>query len=171
MKVTIIPIVIGAFCTVTKGLLKGLEDLDESRPSKLLHYWERAEYWEASWRLEETCCYSDTSERSSANADVKNWVNNNNNHNPRKWWENHNPRKWLRKSWKTRLWNWQQGGKTSWGKYPESCIPERCSITIINLLYWWCHLSMFFGNAQIDTNFINHKKRSVTKWTWTTSNC
>ena len=28
IKVTIIPIVIGAFFTVTKGLLKGLEDLE-----------------------------------------------------------------------------------------------------------------------------------------------
>ena len=28
MKVTIIPIVIGAFGTVTKGILKGLEDLE-----------------------------------------------------------------------------------------------------------------------------------------------
>ena len=28
MKVTIIPIVIGAFGTVTKGLFKGLEDLE-----------------------------------------------------------------------------------------------------------------------------------------------
>ena len=28
MEVTIIPIVVGAFGTVTKGLLKGLEDLD-----------------------------------------------------------------------------------------------------------------------------------------------
>ena len=28
MKVTFIPIVIGTFCTVTKGLLKGLEDLE-----------------------------------------------------------------------------------------------------------------------------------------------
>ena len=28
MKVTIIPIVFGAFCTVTKGLLKGLDDLE-----------------------------------------------------------------------------------------------------------------------------------------------
>ena len=28
MKLTIIPIGIGAFATVTKGLLKGLEDLD-----------------------------------------------------------------------------------------------------------------------------------------------
>ena len=35
MKVTIIPIVIGAFGTVTRGLLKGLE---EWRPSKLQHY-------------------------------------------------------------------------------------------------------------------------------------
>ena len=28
MKVTIVPIVIGAFATITKGLLKGLEDLE-----------------------------------------------------------------------------------------------------------------------------------------------
>ena len=28
MKVTIVPIVIGAFDTITKGLLKGLEDLE-----------------------------------------------------------------------------------------------------------------------------------------------
>ena len=28
MKVKIMPIVIGAFCTVSKGLLKGLEDLE-----------------------------------------------------------------------------------------------------------------------------------------------
>ena len=71
MKVTIIPIVIGAFGTVTKGLLK--EDLaDEWRPSKQQHYWKRPEYWEESWRLEETCSHSVSSERPSANADVKN---------------------------------------------------------------------------------------------------
>ena len=28
MKVTIVPIVIGAFGTITKGLLKGLEDME-----------------------------------------------------------------------------------------------------------------------------------------------
>ena len=28
MKVTVVPIVIGAFSTITKGLLKGLEDLE-----------------------------------------------------------------------------------------------------------------------------------------------
>ena len=33
MKVTIIPIMIGAFSTVTKGLLKGLEDSGSWRPS------------------------------------------------------------------------------------------------------------------------------------------
>ena len=33
MQVTIIPIVIGAFGTVTKGLLKGLEDLEVGRTS------------------------------------------------------------------------------------------------------------------------------------------
>ena len=31
MQVTIIPIVVGAFGTVTKGLLKGLEDLEVGR--------------------------------------------------------------------------------------------------------------------------------------------
>ena len=50
MKVTVIPIVIGAFGTVTKGLLKGLEDLEVGgrvetikttallRTAKVLHY-------------------------------------------------------------------------------------------------------------------------------------
>ena len=40
MKVAIIPSVIGAFGTVTKGLFKGLEGLgleDGSRPSKRQH--------------------------------------------------------------------------------------------------------------------------------------
>ena len=76
MQVTIIPIVIGAFWTVTKGLLKGVEDLEVGG-----HYWERPEYWEDSWRLEETCCHSNSSEKPSANADVKSSNNDNNNNN------------------------------------------------------------------------------------------
>ena len=45
IKVTIILIMTGAFGKVTKGILKGLEDLgDEWRPSKLQHYGERLEY-------------------------------------------------------------------------------------------------------------------------------
>ena len=56
---------------------------DMWRPSKQQHYWRRPEYWEESWRLEETCCHSNFSEKPSANADVKNSkrVNNNNNDN------------------------------------------------------------------------------------------
>ena len=49
----------------------------EWRLSKLLHYWERPECWEESWRLERTCYHSDSSEKPSANADVKNSNNNN----------------------------------------------------------------------------------------------
>ena len=75
MQVTIIPIVIGASGTVTKRLLKRLEDLEVGgwvKTIQLLHYWKRPEYWEESWGLEETCCHSNSSERPSANADVKN---------------------------------------------------------------------------------------------------
>ena len=71
MKVTIIPIVIGVFGTVTKGLLKGLEDLEVGSRvelSKRQHYWKRPE----SWRLEETSCHSVSCERPSAYADVIN---------------------------------------------------------------------------------------------------
>ena len=54
-KMTIIPIVIGAFGTVTKGLLKWLEDLEVGGQVETIHYWEWPEYWKESWRLEETC--------------------------------------------------------------------------------------------------------------------
>ena len=72
MKVTVIPIIIGAFGTVTKGLLKGLEDLEVGgrvetiktttllRTSRIMN-------------IEETCCHSNSSEKPSANADLKNF--------------------------------------------------------------------------------------------------
>ena len=69
-------------------LLSGTSQYDdEGRPSKLLHYWERPECWEGSWRLEKTCCHSNSSEKPSANANVKNSqeVNNNNNNNKIDW--------------------------------------------------------------------------------------
>ena len=74
MKAEIIPIVIGAFGTVTKGLLKGLEDLEVGGRvvTNQQHYWKRPEYWEESWRLEETCCHSISSVRPSAYTDVEN---------------------------------------------------------------------------------------------------
>ena len=40
------------------------------KPSKL-HYWEWPEYWEESGRHEETCHRLNSSERPSANTDVK----------------------------------------------------------------------------------------------------
>ena len=71
MKVMFVPIVIGALGTITKRLLKGLEDLEVGgrvetiqtttllRTARIL-------------RLEETCCHSDSREKPSANADLKN---------------------------------------------------------------------------------------------------
>ena len=52
--------------------LKTCKFEDKSRPYKLQCYWDHSEYWGESWILEETCCYSDFSERPSANAGVKN---------------------------------------------------------------------------------------------------
>ena len=40
--------------------------------STLQHCWDRPEYWEVSWTLEETCCHLNSSGKSSAHPDVKN---------------------------------------------------------------------------------------------------
>ena len=83
MKVTIMLIVIGAFGTITKGLLKRLEDLGVSGPSEdhpkdtIIENGQNTEKSPGDLR---TCCHSNSSKGSSANADVKNskGVNNNN---------------------------------------------------------------------------------------------
>ena len=72
MKETIVPIVIGALGTITKGLLKGLEDLEVGGLSKRQHYYERPESWDEFWGLEETSCHSNSSDRPSADTNVKN---------------------------------------------------------------------------------------------------
>ena len=41
-------------------------------PPRLKHYYDRPEYREEFWRLEETCCHSNSSEKPSANACEKN---------------------------------------------------------------------------------------------------
>ena len=51
---------------------RGLRNKCRDNPNYIQHCWDQLEYWEESWRLEETCCHSDPSERPSANADVKN---------------------------------------------------------------------------------------------------
>ena len=81
MKVTIVPIVIGALGTVTKGLLKGLENLEVGGRVETIQTTALLRMaWDESWRLEETCCHSNSREKPSANTDVKNskGVNNNN---------------------------------------------------------------------------------------------
>ena len=64
MKVTIIPIVIYALGTVTKGLVQGLEDLEITGRVEAVQttvfFLDRLEYWEESWRLEESFFFTQT---------------------------------------------------------------------------------------------------------------
>ena len=62
MKVTIVLIVIGAIGTITKRLLKGLEDLEVGGRVGTIQ----------TTALLRTCCHSNSSEKPSANSDVKN---------------------------------------------------------------------------------------------------
>ena len=70
IKVTVIPVVIGTLSTIPQGSVRRLEEFDfedEPRSFKLLHWWDRLEYREESWRLKEICCHSNPSERPSDN--------------------------------------------------------------------------------------------------------
>ena len=64
MKVTIVPIVIGAFDTITKGLLKGLVDLEVCGWVETIQM--------TAYCVLETCCHPNSSEKPPANTDVKN---------------------------------------------------------------------------------------------------
>ena len=72
MKVSMIPFVVGALGTIPRGLIKGLEDLETWRQVMNIHCKDWPEWWEESWRFEETCCHLDSSERPSANVGLKN---------------------------------------------------------------------------------------------------
>ena len=74
MKVTVIPIVIGAFGTVTKGLLKGLVDLEVGGRVETIQTTALLKTARILRRVPETLgdYYSISSERASAYADVKN---------------------------------------------------------------------------------------------------
>ena len=65
----------GVLGTVPKGLesrcWKSWKSEDKSRPYKLQQCWDWLEYWEESWRPEETYCHLDPSERPSADAGMK----------------------------------------------------------------------------------------------------
>ena len=58
-----------ALGTIPKDCVKRVE---ESEPSKPQHCWDQMEYWEESWRIEETCCHSDFNKSPPAIAGVKN---------------------------------------------------------------------------------------------------
>ena len=50
---------------------KGAVGVRIRRTSRDQLWWGQPEYWEESWRLEETCSHLDSSERPSADADMK----------------------------------------------------------------------------------------------------
>ena len=75
MKMTIIPIVIGAFGTVTKELSKGLEDLEVGRRVETIQTTALLRTARILRRVRKICgdlCHSNSSKRPSANADGKN---------------------------------------------------------------------------------------------------
>ena len=72
MKVTFVPIIIDALGTVTKGLIKGLEDLEIKGRVETIQTTVLLRSARILRRVLETCCHSDSRERPSANADVKN---------------------------------------------------------------------------------------------------
>ena len=66
MKVTIVPIVIGAFGTITKGLLKGLEDMQVCGREEIIQMTALPKTARILRRVLETwgdCCHSDSSEK------------------------------------------------------------------------------------------------------------
>ena len=69
IKITTIPNVIGAFGTITKGIIKRTGWLGSWRKMgdypNLKHYWELPKYWEDAWSLEENCCHLNSIERPS----------------------------------------------------------------------------------------------------------
>ena len=72
MKVTVIPIVIGALSTVTNGLVQRLEDLEIRRRVETIQTTALLGSARILRRVLETCCNSNSSDRPSANTDVKN---------------------------------------------------------------------------------------------------
>ena len=72
MQMTITPIVIGAFRNITKRLLKGLEDLEVGGGVETIQTTALLRTARILRRVLETCCHPNSSEKPSANTDVKN---------------------------------------------------------------------------------------------------
>ena len=79
IRVVVIPIVFGDLGTVTKGLVEGLEDLKIRGQVETIQTTVLLRSARILKRVQETCCHSNSIEKPSANAGVKNSKNNNNN--------------------------------------------------------------------------------------------
>ena len=79
MKVTTVPMVIEAFGTIRKGLLKSPEDLEVGRWVETIQMTVLLRTARILRGVQETCCHSNSSEKQSAITDVRNskGVNNN----------------------------------------------------------------------------------------------
>ena len=69
---TFIPVIIDVLGTVTKGLIKGLEDLEIRGRVETMQTTALLRSARILRRLEETCCHLASCERPSAITDVKN---------------------------------------------------------------------------------------------------
>ena len=74
MRMTVIPIVVGALGTVPKDLVKKLQQLEKSRPSLLENFGDRQKNLKESRRSEETCCHSGSRVTPPAKAGEKNVI-------------------------------------------------------------------------------------------------
>ena len=82
MKMTIVPIVIGALGTITKGLLKGMEDMEVGGQVETIQRTALLRTARILRRVLETWGHSNSGEKPSTNTDVKNCKGVNNNYNP-----------------------------------------------------------------------------------------
>ena len=68
MRVIVVPVVIGALGTIPKCLVRRLEEVKIGERVENIQteaFLGRPEYYEETWRLEETCCRLDPWERPS----------------------------------------------------------------------------------------------------------
>ena len=82
LKVTVIPVIIGALATVTKGLVQGLEYLEirgQVETVQTTALWRSARILRRVQEIKKTCYDSNSSEIPSTNADMKNSQEVNNN--------------------------------------------------------------------------------------------
>ena len=69
---TVIPVVYGAFGTIPKGLVKGLEDSEIKEQVEIIRITALLRSGRIMSRVLETCCHSNSSEKPLTNTGVKN---------------------------------------------------------------------------------------------------